>query len=226
VINNNQIMQMNNICYTYGEGEKEVLALKDINLSIDAGEFIAVTGPSGSGKSTLMQIMGCMLTPTEGTYYLIDNKVSSLNKNRLAEIRNKRIGFIFQSFNLIGRSSALYNVSMPLIFSGVKKAQRNQLAREALAKVGLEERAAHYPSELSGGEQQRVAIARAIVTRPAILLADEPTGNLDQKTGQSIMGLFEEMIADGMTVIFVTHDQNLQQKASRSLLLVDAALVS
>jgi putative ABC transport system ATP-binding protein len=219
------VMQMNNICYTYGTGEKKVLALNNISLIIHPGEFIAITGPSGSGKSTLMQIMGCMLTPTMGGYYLLEDKVSSLNKNRLAEIRNKRIGFVFQNFNLLGRASALYNVSLPLIFAGMGKTERKQLAHEALVKVGLAKRASHYPSELSGGEQQRVAIARAIVTRPAILLADEPTGNLDQATGRAIMGIFQEMAAGGMTVIYVTHDQNLQQVASRSLHIVDATLV-
>lgn len=217
-------MRMNNICYTYGAGDKSVHALKNINLSVFSGEFIAITGPSGSGKSTLMQIMGCMLSPASGTFYLLRDKVSSMDKNRLAEIRNRRIGFVFQSFNLLPRSSALYNVSMPLVFAGIKKSERRKLASEALARVGLGQRAAHYPSELSGGEQQRVAIARAIVTKPTILLADEPTGNLDQKTGQAIMATFQQMAADGMTVIFVTHDQTLRQMAERSFHIVDAML--
>ena len=218
-------MQMNDICYIYGSGEKQVLALKDINLSINSGEFIAITGPSGSGKSTLMQVMGCMLTPTSGTYHLMNDKVSSLGKDRLAEIRNKSLGFIFQSFNLMSRTSAEYNVSIPLIFAGVPKRKRLDRARDALARVGLAKRASHYPSELSGGEQQRVAIARAIVTKPSILLADEPTGNLDQKTGRVIMDLFEEMVEEGMTVIYVTHDPNLEKMATRSIQLVDARLV-
>jgi len=225
VENNRQIMQMNDICYIYGSGEKQVLALKDINLSINSGEFIAITGPSGSGKSTLMQVMGCMLTPTSGTYHLMNDKVSSLGKDRLAEIRNKSLGFIFQSFNLMSRTSAEYNVSIPLIFAGVPKRKRLDRARDALARVGLAKRASHYPSELSGGEQQRVAIARAIVTKPSILLADEPTGNLDQKTGRVIMDLFEEMVEEGMTVIYVTHDPNLEKMATRSIQLVDARLV-
>lgn len=225
VATNRAIMRMTDICYTYGSGEKEVLALKNINLEIHPGEFIAITGPSGSGKSTLMQVMGCMLTPTSGTYYLMNDKVSSLEKDRLAEIRNRSLGFIFQSFNLMSRTSAEYNVSIPLIFAGVGKKKRLKLARQALAKVGLEKRASHFPSELSGGEQQRVAIARAIVTQPAILLADEPTGNLDQKTGRVIMELFKEMVDDGMTVIYVTHDLNLEKMASRSIQLVDARLV-
>jgi len=225
VENNRQIMQMNDICYIYGSGEKQVLALKDIDLSINSGEFIAITGPSGSGKSTLMQVMGCMLTPTSGTYHLMNDKVSSLGKDRLAEIRNKSLGFIFQSFNLMSRTSAEYNVSIPLIFAGVPKRKRLDRARDALARVGLAKRASHYPSELSGGEQQRVAIARAIVTKPSILLADEPTGNLDQKTGRVIMDLFEEMVEEGMTVIYVTHDPNLEKMATRSIQLVDARLV-
>ncbi len=224
-MNKKPIMHMDKICYSYGVGEKNVHALRDISLSINIGEFIAIAGPSGSGKSTLMQIMGCMLTPTGGAYYLMEDKVSSLNKNRLAEIRNNRIGFVFQSFNLLGRASALYNVSLPLIFAGVRNAERKQLAWEALAKVGLSKRVNHFPSELSGGEQQRVAIARAIVTKPAILLADEPTGNLDQTTGRAIMEIFQGMAAEGMTVIYVTHDQNLQQMASRALIIVDATLV-
>ncbi len=220
-----QIMRMNDICHIYGSGKKQVLALKDINLTINSGEFIAITGPSGSGKSTLMQVMGCMLTPTSGTYYLMEDKVSSLGKDRLAEIRNKSIGFVFQSFNLMTRTSAEYNVSIPLIFAGVRKKKRIEQARYALSRVGLEKRAAHHPSELSGGEQQRVAIARAIVTKPAILLADEPTGNLDQETGKVIMNLFAEMVHEGMTVIYVTHDQNLQRMATKSIQLIDASIV-
>lgn len=220
-----RIIQMENICYSYETGGKNILALDDITLSIHAGEFVAIAGPSGSGKSTLMQIMGCMLTPTRGAYYLLGERVSSLNNNQLAGIRNKSVGFVFQNFNLLPRASAQYNVSMPLIYSGIRKLKRKKLVDEALARVGLESRATHYPSELSGGEQQRVAIARAIIGKPSILLADEPTGNLDRQTGKSIMALFQELVCEGMTIIFVTHDQEMLSMSSRSLHIVDAALV-
>lgn len=225
VQNPKTIMQMKNICYRYGREGKEVLALNNVNLSVDAGEFVAVTGPSGSGKSTLIQIMGCMLTPTFGQYVLMNEDVASLGKNKLADIRNQHVGFVFQNFNLMARTSALYNVALPLIFKGIRKKKREEMALMALKRVGLEARAQHHSSELSGGEQQRVAIARAIVTRPTILLADEPTGNLDQKTGYAIMEIFQEMADDGITTIYVTHDKDLEKMATSSITLIDARIV-
>lgn len=216
---------MENICYHYGHEGKAFMALNNINLSVASGEFIAITGPSGSGKTTLIQVMGCMLTPSAGRYYLMDKEVAALNKDQLADIRNKHIGFVFQSFNLMPRTSALYNVSLPLIFKGVKKRHRIEMAMEALKRVGLEDRAQNHSNELSGGQQQRVAIARAIVTKPTILLADEPTGNLDQKTGYEIMEIFQDMAGEGITTVYVTHDKALEQMATGSITLVDACVV-
>lgn len=223
--NKKAIMQMKDVCYFYGSSDKNIKALDDINLTIEAGEFIAVTGPSGSGKSTLIQIMGCMLMPSSGQYQLMNKDIITLSKDQLAAIRNQHIGFVFQSFNLMPRTTALYNVTLPLIFAGVSKKKREEIAFMALKKVGLEHRAKHHSNELSGGEQQRVAIARAIVTKPPILLADEPTGNLDQKTGYAIMEIFQEMAQENMTTIFVTHDKDLEKMASSSITLIDACIV-
>lgn len=190
-------------------------ALKNVNLAIQKGEFVAITGPSGSGKSTLMNILGLLDHPSSGSYDLDGKDVSKLSENSLAEIRNKKIGFIFQSFNLLNRTSALDNVGLPLIYAGVEKREREQRAREALEHVGLGTKLASRPNQLSGGQQQRVAIARALVTNPEVLLADEPTGNLDSKTGAEIMQLFKELHKAGRTIILITHDVNIAKNAPR-----------
>lgn len=199
-------------------------ALKNINLSIKQGEFIAVVGPSGSGKSTLMNILGLLDHPTSGEYLLADQDVSALNEDSLAEIRNKRIGFVFQSFNLLRRTSALDNVVLPLIYAGKPAKERVNRALEALVEVGLEDKINSIPSQLSGGQQQRVAIARALVTNPEIILADEPTGNLDSKTGAEIIKLFQDLNAKGRTIIFITHDSNIAKHAKRVVVIKDGEL--
>ncbi|MDQ6801806.1 MAG: ABC transporter ATP-binding protein [Acidobacteriota bacterium] len=198
-------------------GEVEVRALAGINLLIDRGEFVAVMGPSGSGKSTLMNILGCLDRPTEGTYRLDGVDVSELNRDERAVVRNAKIGFVFQSFNLLARTSALENVELPLLYgeTGWSRQQRHDAARNALARVGLAGREDHYPSQLSGGQQQRVAIARALVTDPAMLLADEPTGNLDSHTSEEIIGIFQELNDADKTVILITHEQDIAQHAKR-----------
>ncbi len=203
-----------------------MFALQDISFSIDAGEFVAISGPSGSGKSTLMHILGCMLTPTSGGYRLLGEEVAGKTSNQMATIRNSEIGFVFQNYNLLPRASAVNNVGLPLVYAGLKGKQRKEKAQEVLSKVGLEKRFGHSPNELSGGEKQRVAIARAIVTKPRILLADEPTGNLDSGTGRSIIAMLKELVAEGMTIIFVTHDQDMVEVASRSLRIIDSRLMN
>jgi len=197
--------------------------LKNINFKIAPGEFIAVMGPSGSGKSTLMNLLGCLDLPTSGTYRLENTDVQTLSSNELAGIRNKRIGFVFQSFNLLPRASALENIELPLLYGGVKNPAK--IAKEALSKVGLEHRAKHKPSELSGGECQRVSIARAIVNNPAIILADEPTGNLDSKTGEEIMTIFENLNRDGVTLILVTHEKVVADHARRIIHMRDGQAI-
>ena len=195
------------------------MALKSITINIDPGEYVSFMGPSGSGKSTLMNIIGCLDTPTDGTYVLNDNDVSDLTENELAEIRNKEIGFVFQTFNLLPRASALENVALPLVYAGYNSADREEKALAALADVGLEDRAHHKPNELSGGQRQRVAIARALVNDPSIILADEPTGNLDSKTSYDIMDLCQELHDKGNTIIMVTHEEDIAAHAKRVIRL-------
>ncbi len=204
---------------------KEVLqVLKGIDLTIEKGEYVALMGPSGSGKSTLMNMIGCLDSPSSGTYILNDQNVSSMSDNELAEIRNKEIGFVFQTFNLMPRQTAIDNVALPLIYAGIKKTKRDEMARNTLIGVGLADRLTHKPNELSGGQRQRVAVARALVNNPAILLADEPTGNLDSKTSIEIMQLFNELHAKGNTIILVTHEEDIAKFAKRIVRLKDGLI--
>lgn len=209
----------------YQLGEIEVPALKQVNLTIEEGEFTSIMGPSGSGKSTLMNILGCLDRPTEGIYYLDNVRVDQMTDDELAAIRNQKIGFVFQSFNLLSRNSALKNVELPMLYAGMKPAERRELAKEALKKVGLEDRFHHKPNELSGGQRQRVAIARALVNQPAIVLADEPTGNLDSKSGNEIMDIFRQLNDEGATVILVTHEPDIATMANRILRFRDGEMV-
>ncbi|MCG8484698.1 MAG: ABC transporter ATP-binding protein [Clostridia bacterium] len=211
------MIKIQDMSKVYQLGEIEVPALKQVNLTIEEGEFTSIMGPSGSGKSTLMNILGCLDRPTKGLYYLDDVRVDQMTDDELAAIRNQKIGFVFQSFNLLSRSSALKNVELPMLYAGMKPAERRELAKEALVKVGLGDRFYHKPNELSGGQRQRVAIARALVNQPAIVLADEPTGNLDSKSGNEIMDIFKKLNDEGATVILVTHEQDIAAKAKRIL---------
>ncbi len=215
------IITIEHIAKIYQVGLEEVHALRDVSLTIDKNEYVAIMGPSGSGKSTLMNILGCLDTPTKGLYTFSGNNVSEMDDNELAAIRNREIGFVFQTFNLLARSDALHNVELPLIYAGVAKEERRERAREALEKVGLADRMDHKPNELSGGQRQRVAVARALVTNPSIILADEPTGNLDTKTGEDIMALFEELYELGNTIILVTHEEYIAEHAKRIIRLRD-----
>jgi putative ABC transport system ATP-binding protein len=207
-------------------GEETVHALRDVSLEIQRGEYVAIMGPSGSGKSTLMNLIGCLDTPSAGHYGLNGVNVSEMDDNHLAEIRNREIGFIFQTFNLLSRSNALHNVELPLIYAGMSAEQRRRIALDALAQVGLADRIHHKPNELSGGQRQRVAVARALVNKPSILLADEPTGNLDSKTGAEIMALFEELSRKGNTIILVTHEEDIAEHARRIIRLHDGLVAS
>jgi putative ABC transport system ATP-binding protein len=207
-------------------GEEVIDALKDVSISVNKGEYVAFMGPSGSGKSTLMNIVGCLDTPTTGSYILNGQDVSTMSENELAAVRNKEIGFVFQTFNLLPRQSALENVALPLIYAGYSKSERTKIAMETLAGVGLENRALHKPNELSGGQRQRVAVARALVNDPSILLADEPTGNLDTKTSYEIMDLFDQLHKKGNTIVMVTHEDDIAQYAHRIIRLRDGIVES
>jgi putative ABC transport system ATP-binding protein len=219
------LIEIEGVLKTYRMGSVEVHALNGVDLRVDNGEFVAIMGASGSGKTTLMNIIGCLDLPSGGSYFLDGVDVSRLNDNELAAIRNRKIGFVFQSFNLIPRSSAVHNVEMPLIYAGVTSGRR-QRALGALDSVGLSDRARHQPSELSGGQQQRVAIARALVTEPALLLADEPTGNLDSESTAEIMGLLQELNADGRTVVLITHEDEVASFAKHVVRLKDGLVIS
>ena len=211
---------------TYQMGAEQVHALRGVDLQIRRGEYVAIMGPSGSGKSTLMNLIGCLDTPTSGNYWLAGRLVSALNDDELAYIRNREIGFVFQTFNLLARATSLHNVELPLIYNGTAAEERLERAKEALRMVDLSERMMHKPNELSGGQRQRVAIARALVNRPSILLADEPTGNLDSKTGAEIMALFERLHEQGNTIILVTHEADVAAHAHRSILIRDGKIHS
>ncbi|MBN1766938.1 MAG: ABC transporter ATP-binding protein [Prolixibacteraceae bacterium] len=220
------MIEIRNLLKNYLMGEIEVTALKGVNLQIRKNEYVAIMGPSGSGKSTLMNILGCLDTPTSGEYLFNNVDVSSLNDDELSAMRNREIGFVFQTFNLLPRMSSLHNVELPLMYAGVNKQERKDRAVNALERVGLADRMHHKPSELSGGQRQRVAVARALVTNPGILLADEPTGALDSKTGDEIMALFDELHNEGNTIIVITHEKEIAEYAQRTIFLKDGNIFS
>ncbi len=211
---------------TYEMGEAAVRALDGVSVEIEEGEFVAIMGPSGSGKSTLMNLIGCLDSPTSGSYVLKNEEVAKLDDNQLAAIRNKEIGFIFQTFNLLARTDALHNVELPLIYSGLSRKERRQKAMEALEAVGLKDRVYHKSNEMSGGERQRVAIARALVNKPSIILADEPTGNLDSKTGEEIISIISDLNKQGHTIILVTHEEYIAKRGRRIIKLLDGKILS
>lgn len=221
-----ELIEIRNMCKIYNPGENEVRALDHVDLQINRHEFVAIIGQSGSGKSTLMNMLGCLDVPTSGTYYLNGQDVSHLTDDELSDIRNREIGFIFQGFNLIANMTALENVELPLIYRGVPKKEREELSRTALKKVGLEKRMDHKPSEMSGGQQQRVAIARAIAQAPPVILADEPTGNLDSGSTKEIMGILKELHREGRTVILITHDNEIAARAKRIIRIMDGKIVA
>ena len=220
------IIRVEGVTKHYSLGTQTVEALRGITFEIQKGEFIAIMGPSGSGKSTLMNIIGCLDSPTHGTYFLNNQEVSTLEGDELAGIRNKEIGFVFQNFHLLARNTALDNVMLPLKYAGVEKAEQLARAKAALSQVGLEDRMGHQPSELSGGQQQRVAIARALVNNPSILFADEPTGNLDSQTGHDVMQLFHNLHAQGQTIILITHENEVAEEAQRTIFIKDGLVES
>ncbi len=215
------LIETQDLWKTYQMGTEEVHALRGVSIAIERGEYVAIMGPSGSGKSTLMNLIGCLDTPTKGSYLLNDKQVSQMNDDELARIRNEEIGFVFQTFNLLPRATALHNVELPLVYAGVTGKDRADRANQALAKVDLLDRKTHRPNELSGGQRQRVAIARALVNNPSILLADEPTGNLDSKTGEEIMGLFAKLHQGGNTIVLVTHEADIAAHAHRVIYVRD-----
>lgn len=220
------MIELSGISKTYRMGTEEVHALRSLDLNIVAGEFVAIMGPSGSGKPTLMNVLGCLDVPTSGIYRLDGKEVQALTEDELAVVRNRKIGFVFQSFNLLARQTVLKNVELPMLYGGVARSERTGRARELLAKVGLEDRITHKPNELSGGQRQRVAITRALSMNPAILLADEPTGNLDTKSSGDIMELFAQINAEGATVILVTHEQSIADYARRIIRFADGMILS
>lgn len=220
------VIEIRDIIRDFQLGQETVHVLKGIDLDIETGDYVAIMGPSGSGKSTLMNLLGCLDTPTSGTYILNGKDVSQMSDDDLAEIRNTEIGFVFQTFNLLPRTTALDNVALPMVYAGASKSQRNKRAEEVLVDVGLADRMDHKPNQLSGGQRQRVAVGRALVNKPSIILADEPTGNLDSKTGHEIMALFDEIHKAGNTVIMVTHEEDIAAHASRIIRLRDGIIES
>ena len=220
------ILSLKDVLKTYVMGDEEVHALSGVSLDLDRNEYVAIMGPSGSGKSTLMNIIGCLDVPTSGTYSLDGEMVATKSEGELAEIRNRMIGFVFQTFNLIPRSDVFHNVELPLIYGGMPKAERKERTQQAIEQVGLADRMKHKPNELSGGQRQRVAIARALVYNPSIILADEPTGNLDSKTGEEIMGMFDDLHSAGQTIILVTHEDHIAEHAHRTIRLRDGKIES
>lgn len=220
------LIRLQHISRRYQMGTETIHALRGVSVLIERGEYVAIMGPSGSGKSTLMNLIGCLDTASEGTYELNGTDVSDMDDNRLAEVRNREIGFVFQTFNLLPRSTALHNVELPLIYAGIPAATRREIALQAIRDVGLEDRMHHRPNEMSGGQRQRVAVARALVNKPSILLADEPTGNLDSKTGSEILGLFRELSSKGNTIILVTHEEDVARNARRILRIRDGQIAS
>jgi putative ABC transport system ATP-binding protein len=221
-----KLIEIKQITKIYEMGDEKLYALSGVDLIIEKNEYVAIMGPSGSGKSTLMNIIGCLDTPTSGDYILNGKDVHEMDDNELAEIRNKEIGFVFQTFNLLPRSNALHNVELPLVYSGLSKSERIRRAEEALASVGLTDRMSHKPNELSGGQRQRVSVARALINNPSIILADEPTGNLDTKTGEEIMELFRELNNKGNTIIIVTHEEDIAKHANRIVKIRDGMIES
>jgi len=218
------LIELENVVKIYEVGAERVHALRGVSLKVQENEYLAIMGPSGSGKSTMMNILGCLDTPTSGRYFFKGQNVGNMDDDQLAEIRNREIGFVFQTFNLLPRANALHNVELPLIYNGTPAAKRRQLAEEALAKVGLADRMHHRPNELSGGQRQRVAIARALVNKPSLILADEPTGNLDTRTGQEIMDIFEKLYEAGNTIIIVTHEEYIAEHTNRIIRLRDGMI--